>query len=58
MLLAEGIVNRPNVVTIAKKHVSTLPLWARKSRELQAQCFSAGYLIGVGLHLEPVIVMG
>ena len=42
MLLTEGVVNRPNVVTIAKKHVSALPLLTRKGRELQATEFIQG----------------
>lgn len=42
MLLTEGVVNRPNVVTIVKKHVSALPLLACKSRELQAPEFIQG----------------
>lgn len=41
MLLTEGVVNHPNVVTIAKKHVSALLLLSRKDRELQALYFSA-----------------
>lgn len=42
MLSIKGAVNHPNVVTIAKKHVSALPLLAHKGRELQASEFIQG----------------